>query len=56
MPLRLQSAQGRTDSCRHMYRIVLTANTLKVKNELCFLWTVMYLPVMTFKKCKRLYY
>ena len=55
-PLRLQSAQGGTDSCRHMYRVVLTANTLKVKNKLCLLWTVMYLPVMTFKKCKRLYY
>ena len=40
----------------YMYRVVLTANTLKVKNELCLLWTVMYLPVMTFKKCKRLYY
>ena len=25
-------------------------------NELCLLWTVVYLPVMTFKKCKRLYY
>ena len=30
----------------------LNRNTLKVKNELCLLWTVMYLPVMTFKKCK----
>ena len=37
-------------------RRLITANTLKVKNELCLLWTVMYLAVMTFKKCKRLYY
>lgn len=39
-----------TDSCRHKYRVVLAANTWKVK-KLCLLQTAMYLSEMAFKKC-----
>ena len=37
-----------TDSCRHKYRVVLAANTWKVK-KLCLLQTAMYWSEMTFK-------